>query len=197
MGSSRRLAVVASLASLAVAASVGGAAADPPIERGTYVETDSFVDVLCGREWAVDFTAQGRYSIRAGSDGVPLESFHEVARWRGVNVAANGDTFVLSARSENGRTVSIDHVGGDVYRITEMFAGNNWGIYSAGGKAVWRDRGRLLQSFEIDTLGDGDPSNDEFVDGSFELSWSGPHLVSSFEPGSELCGYVDEAVALG
>jgi hypothetical protein len=185
------------MASVAATAPVGSVVADSPIEHGTYFETDSFAVEACGREWAVDASAQGRYWLRAGDDGVPIESFHEVARWSERHVAANGDAFELAARSDNGRTVSIEHVQGNVYRITEKFAGNNFGIYSASGKAAWRDRGLWLQSFEIDTLGDNDPGNDEFVIGSFEASWRGPHFTSDTEPGSLFCTYVDVAVGLG
>lgn len=46
--------VAGSAAGLMVAASMGNAAGEPPIDSGTYAETDSLVVDVCGREWAVE-----------------------------------------------------------------------------------------------------------------------------------------------
>ncbi len=178
------------------AAPVGSAAADRPIERGTFSESESFVAHLCGRDWESTATFEGRYMVRA-TDGVPLESFHEVSSFSIWHVAENGDAYETAAHRQLLRTTDIEHVTGNVYRITEQNSGNTWGIYSASGQAAWRDRGLWIQSFEIDTLGDNDPENDQFVDGSYEASWRGPHFISDTQPGSLYCQYVDDALAMG
>jgi len=41
---------------------------------------------------------------------------------------------------------------------------------------VLNDRGSLRYTFMVDTLGDSDPENDVFIEGSFELlADNGPH----------------------
>jgi hypothetical protein len=49
-------------------------------------------------------------------------------------------------------------------------------VRDADGNVVFRDRGRLLFRFVVDTLGDNDPDNDIPIDGTFEvLAENGPH----------------------
>jgi hypothetical protein len=59
------------------------------------------------------------------------------------------------------------------------------------GNKVFFDRGRLLTTFQVDTKGDGDLSNDEFIDGSWQLlADNGAHPFFHFD--GEWCDIVQD-----
>ncbi len=89
----------------------------------------------------------------------------------------------------------MEPLGGNVYRLTITQSGRTWSMFSASGVRV-RPRGTVITTFALDTLGDADPENDQFVEGSFDLSWHGPHFFSDTQR-QEYCSNVDQAVAIG
>ena len=199
MSSHRRGAAVVSMtAALGLAWSVGPAVAGPMVDRGAYEDAFSFAGHACGRDWDVTIHIKGRYWVHSDHDGVPIDAYHEVFSYTGIRVGDNGDTWQNNGKVNKTGDVVVEHVEGNIYRITTREVGNSWGLYSASGRAVWRDRGVFTWSDLIDTKGDDDPTNDEIVKDFFDLSWHGPHIFfESTEPGSPFCEYVDEAIALG
>jgi hypothetical protein len=47
--------------------------------------------------------------------------------------------------------------------------GRPYSLTDMNGNRVFFDRGRLLTTFQVDTKGDDDLSNDEFIEGSWQL----------------------------
>ena len=80
----------------------------------------------------------------------------------------------------NGGTMTIDHQGlfktvratlveGTIYQFVAMEVGQPFVMRDGEGEVLLRDRGLLVTIFQVDTKGDLDPENDEFIDGSFFL----------------------------
>ena len=187
---------------LAISAMVGTALVGAPLalagpgEHGTFDDQETYTDTLCGQDWQVTATRSGRYKVQADPNGTPFEVYHETRTFRLDHVNSTGDEYVVSGRI-NERLSSVEPLGGNVYRLTITQSGRTWSMYSASGVRVWSDRGTVITTFALDTLGDADPENDQFVEGSFDMSWHGPHFFSDTQPGSEYCMYVDQAVAIG
>jgi hypothetical protein len=181
---------------MVLAGSVGPAVAGPMVERGSYDDSGTFESEWCARDWDGTWHVKGRYWVHSDRDGVPLEAYHEIFKFTNAYVADNGDAWQIKGKANLTGDEVVEHVEGNIYRITTTQAGNVWGIYSANGRSVWRDRGLLVITELVDTKGDDDPTNDDVA---FEdIVFRGPHILfDDFEPGSPFCEYVDEAIALG
>ena len=190
-----RSALAVALAMLASVGTSTGAGATV-VDRGTFDEQETYTDTLCGQPWTVTQTVSGRYQVRSDPAGTPFGFSHEVRTFRIDHVNDLGQSYAVSGRV-NDRLDSVEPLGGDVYQLTASQAGSTWAMTSAGGTVVWRDRGIAYFTFALDTQGDDDPSNDEFVEGSYDMWWHGPHFFSDAEPGSQYCEYVNQALALG
>ena len=60
--------------------------------------------------------------------------------------------------------------------------GRPYTLTDMNGNKVFFDRGRLLTTFQVDTKGDDDLSNDEFIEGSFQLlADNGAHPMWHFD----------------
>lgn len=181
---------------LAAALSGGASASADTIEHGTFEEGDSYTATLCGTEWDVTYSASGHYKVMSDPGGTPIDVYHEVRTFRLDHTNDAGQFYRVSGRV-NERLASVKPLGGNIYQLTLTQAGSTWTMSSASGKRVWRDRGINYIVYSIDTLGDDDPENDTFVDGSFSITWKGPHFLSDSEPGSQYCTYVAQAIAWG
>lgn len=157
--------LIAALAAVALA--VPTAANASPLEREIYSGTDSFDFDDCGFLIHGEVSFSGLFMLKAprGDDSLPLYFDNYEAHE------------VLTA---NGRTLTIDHQGlykdvritlveGTTYQIEAMEAGQPFVARDGEGNLLFHDRGLLRVTFQIDTLGDDDPENDEFVEGSYEL----------------------------
>ncbi len=96
-----------------------------------------------------------------------------------------------SARGRNGfredgdglhRDLHVTKVEGTVYPFVSKETGRPDTLTASNGTRTFFDRGRLLTTFQVDTKGDADLSNDEFIDGSFQpLDENGAHAMFFFE----------------
>lgn len=148
---------------LAMAVPAQGAA----LERESYSGTDSFDFDGCGPLVHDEVSFSGVLMLKAPTKpGAPPRYFdnYEIHE-------------VLTA---NGRTMTIDHnglykdlhatlVSGTTYRFVVQESGQPFVVRDDTGAVLLHDRGLLRTTFVADTLGDNDPDNDVFVDGSFEL----------------------------
>ncbi len=157
--------LIAALAVVALA--VPTAAHARPLEREIYSGTDSFDFDGCGFVIHNEVSFKGLFMLKAprGNDSLPL--FFDNYRTHEV-LTANGRTVVVDHQGLV-KDVSITHVEGTIYQIESMNVGQPLVVRDSEGNLLFRDRGLLRVTFQVDTLGDEDPLNDEFVEGSFEL----------------------------
>ena len=143
------------------------AAQAAPLEREQYSGTDSFDFDDCGFVVHDEVTFEGTFLLKAPrKDGAPPYLFD--------NYEAH------ETLTANGRTLTIDHQGlykdlhitlveGTVYQFVVMEAGQPFVMRDSDGEIIFRDRGVLKSTFQVDTRGDTDLDNDEFVEDSFVL----------------------------
>jgi hypothetical protein len=138
-----------------------------PLEREHYSGTDSFDFDDCGPLVHNEVSFSGVFILKAPTKpGAPPRYFDNYESHE-----------VLSA---NGRTMTIDHnglymdlhatlVSGTTYRFVAQEVGQPFVARDDSGAVLFHDRGLLRTTFVVDTKGDNDLANDEFIDGSWEL----------------------------
>ncbi len=91
---------------------------------------------------------------------------------------ANGTFFTID---HNGlyKDLHVTNVGGTLYQFVSKESGHPYTVRDMAGAIVLKDRGVLFTTFVVDTLGDSDPDNDVFVDGSFSLLKTRAHIPRS------------------
>ena len=172
------------LLALAMAAPVQAA----PLEREHYSFTDSFDFDDCGFVVHVEVVGEGVFMLKAPrSDGAPPYYFDN------YNV-----TETLTA---NGRTLTIEHQGlykdlqitlveGTIYQFVAIEAGQPFVATDEDGNVLFHDRGLLKTTFQVDTLGDTDLSNDIFIEDSWSLVMdAGAHPGFYIDGCAELTAY--------
>jgi len=152
---------------LALGVLVPTAAAAGPLDREHYSGTDSFDFADCGFNVHEDVTFEGVFMLKAPTrPGAPPRYFDNYS--------------VVETLTANGKTITIEHeglykdlhatlVGGTIYQFTAIETGQPFVVRDASGGRIIFDRGRLMTTFQVDTQGDSDLSNDVFIDGTFEL----------------------------
>jgi hypothetical protein len=159
-----------------------------PLEHEHYSGSDSFNFDNCGFVIHDEVTFEGNFMLKAPrEDGAPpylLDNYE------------NHETLTA-----NGRTLTIDHQGlykdlhitlveGTVYQFVAMEAGQPFVVRDSEGNVLFRDRGVLKYTFQVDTKGDSDLDNDEFIEGSFSvLADNGRHPGYYIDVCSELRTY--------
>jgi hypothetical protein len=145
-----------------------------PLERDHYSGTDSFVGHDCGFEIQFEVTFEGVFLLKEprspGAPGYRLDNFevHET-------LTANGRTLIIDHRGVF-KDLRVTHVAGTIYQFVTLEAGQPFVVRDGEGNVLSRDRGALKVTYQMDTQGDTDPENDEFIEGSFEvLANNGPH----------------------
>ena len=133
----------------------------------------SFVDFFtysdCGFQVDGEFHGSGLFHLRPGKHGDPTPYLFDNYDWYAVHTnPANGKWF---REQGNGlyRDLHITNVEGTVYTFVAQETGRPYSIVTSDGTKVFFDRGRLLTTFQVDTKGDDDLSNDEFIEGSWSL----------------------------
>ena len=159
----RRLIPVVALMAMALAAPVQAA----PIEYEHYSGTDSFDFVDCGFVIHDEVVFEGVFMLKApGADGAPPRLFDNY--------------HAIETLTANGRTATIEHQGlykdlhvtlveGTIYQFVAMESGRPFTVLDSDGNVLIRDRGVLVTTFQVDTKGDSDLENDEFIEGSWSL----------------------------
>lgn len=160
----------ASLLTVAAGAAGFGPALAAPLEKehyeGTFTEEFDCDGIILRQE--VSF--QGLFILKQGraGDSTPYlsDNYQYTAR-----LTAVPDTGRWFTQEGNGlykdRTITL--VEGTTYQFDAMETGQPFVVRDMNGEVVLRDRGLLHTRFQVDTKGDADLSNDEYVDGSWEL----------------------------
>jgi hypothetical protein len=188
----RRLTVSLSLAVLVAALAAPAAAA--PLEHDKYAGTDSWVlEDFCGTDWNVESTFSGNFMLKAPRGDNPTPYFFDKYRWSDVLTDVNDPSRVFTV-SGNGlwRDQHITLVEGTIYHFEVIEAGSPVTV-RVDGKVIVRDRGSIVWEFTVDTKGDADLSNDEFVSGEGPTAIHGPHPELLMED-AERCALLNEAL---
>jgi hypothetical protein len=156
----KRFVPVVALVILALAGPVQAA----PVEYEHYSGTESFDFDGCGFVIHDEVVFEGVFMLKAPAEaGAPprlFDNYHS--------------TETLTA---NGRTATIEHQGlykdlrislveGTIYQFVAIEAGRPFTVLDAAGNVLIRDRGVLVSTFQVDTMGDTDLENDVFIEGS-------------------------------
>jgi hypothetical protein len=143
------------------------------ITRSSNANHYSYVDFFtysdCGFPVNVSVQGNGQFRLRPGRHGDPTPYLFDNYEWHTVTTnPANGKWF---REDGNGlyRDLHITNVEGTVYTFVAQETGRPYSLTAMDGTKVFVDRGRLLTTFQVDTKGDDDLGNDEFIDGSWAL----------------------------
>lgn len=160
----------ASLLTVISGAAGFGPALAAPLEKEHY--QDSFTrefdcDGITLRE---DVSVEGLFMLKQGRAGDPTPYLSDNYQYS-KRVTADPDTGRWFTVEGNGlyKDRKITLVEGTTYQFDAMEAGQPFVVRDMNGEVVLRDRGLLHTRFQVDTKGDADLSNDEFVPGSWEL----------------------------
>jgi len=162
------------------------------IDRQRYSDTDVAHERTCGRYLRVETTFKGIRMTKSSPGGGPSTGtdhydIHEVL------TVANGDGYIID---QNGlyHEVKVRPAGGTLYRYTAINVGQVFTIRTLDGKAVERNRGLEEITFLLDTKGDADPANDEYLDDTIQLVRDvGKHPLIT-QTDAEFCSVIDEAI---
>jgi hypothetical protein len=159
----KRLVPVLALFALALAGPVQAR----PIEYEHYSGTDSFDFDDCGFVVHNDVVFEGVFMLKAPrSDGEPprlFDNYHAIE-----TLSANGRTATIEHQGLY-KDLRITHVEGTIYQFVAMESGQPFVARDEDGNVLFRDRGVLMVTFQVDTKGDSDLENDEFIEGSWSL----------------------------
>src|SRR4051812_24375115 len=134
-----------------------------------YAWTDRFTYSDCGFPVEVAAHGDGTFRLLPGKRGDVTPYYFD--NYRNTTVTTNPANGKWFMEEGNGlyRDLHITNVSGTVYTFVAQEVGRPYTLTDMNGTKVYFDRGRLLRTFQVDTKGDADLSNDEFIDGSFQL----------------------------
>src|SRR5262245_58964990 len=158
-----------------------------------YSWVDRFTYDDCGLTVEGAAHGSGSFHLRPGKHGDPTPYLFDNYEWHVVQTNPdNGKWFREDAQGLY-RDLKITNVEGTIYTFVAQETGRPYSLTDMDGNKVFFDRGRLLVTFQVDTKGDDDLSNDEFIEGSFELlADNGAHPNWHFD--GEWCDIVQELI---
>ena len=147
-----------------------------------YSYVDSFTFADCGFPVDVTSHGSGQFRLRPGKHGDATPYYFDNYEWHTVTTnPANGKWFARTATACTATSTSPT-CRGRCTRSSPQETGRPYSLTTMEGEKVFVDRGRLLTTFQVDTKGDDDLSNDEFIDGSWALlDENGSHPGFFFE----------------
>jgi hypothetical protein len=156
-----------------------------------YSYVDFFTYSDCGLTVNGEVHGSGTFRLNPGRHGDATPYLFDNYEWHIVSTnPANGKWF---REDGNGlyRDLHITNVDGTIYSFVAQETGRPYSLTAMDGTQVFVDRGRLLTTFQVDTKGDDDLGNDEFVEGSWALlDENGSHPGFFFE--GDFCEIVQD-----
>lgn len=163
----------------------------PNAKHYSYIDRFTYDD--CGFQVNGSVTGSGMFSLRPGRKGDPTPYYFNNYEWHIVSTnPANGKWFREDGKGLY-RDLHITMIEGTIYTFVAQETGRPYTLTAMDGTKVFVDRGRLLTTFQIDTKGDNDLSNDEFIEGSWAvLDENGRHPGFFFE--GDFCAIVQDLI---
>jgi len=152
---------------------------------------DFFTYDDCGLTVVATAENEGQFRLKSGRQGDPTPYYFDNYEWHVVSTnPANGKWFREDGQGVY-RDLHITKVEGTVYTFVAQETGRPYSLTDMNGNKVFFDRGRLLTTFQVDTKGDADLSNDEFIEDSWQLlSENGSHPGFFFD--GDFCEIVQD-----
>ncbi len=156
-----------------------------------YSWVDFFTYDDCGLTVEATAEGSGSFRLRPGKHGDPTPYLFDNYEYRVVHTNPdNGKWFVEEGQGMY-RDLKITNVEGTIYTFVAQETGRPYSLTDMDGNKVFFDRGRLLTTFQVDTKGDDDLSNDEFIEGSWALlAENGSHPGFFFD--GDFCEIVND-----
>jgi hypothetical protein len=156
-----------------------------------YHYTDAWTYSDCGLTVVGSADHSGQFRLKSGRRGDPTPYYFDNYEWHAISRnPANGKWFREDGQGLY-RDLHVTNVSGTVYTFVSQETGRPYSLTDMNGNKVFFDRGRLLTTFQVDTKGDADLSNDEFIDGSWQLLVdNGAHPFFHFD--GEWCDIVQD-----
>jgi hypothetical protein len=151
-----------------------------PAAQGAIFERLSFVDEpyafdteACGIAVHVEGTATGATRIRTGTGKFATAFFEHTNLTYSETWTAANDRFVTVTGHSVFNEVKAVPFGGNLFRFTDIQAGQPFQLYDSQGNLLLRDRGVIRFTYVFDTLGDATPGG--VTVGDMQVSVRGPH----------------------
>ena len=160
-------------------------------EHYSFREEDTFTNTECGAPITIDYVVEGSgvFKLKQGRAGDPtpyfFDNYSSVETYTNV---ANGKTATLVHQGLF-KDLRIEHVEGTIYQFTAIETGRPVVVIGPDGKKLLFDRGRIRYTFLVDTKGDADLSNDEFLGDVVDPDVAGPHPI--FFEVADFCDLLD------
>ena len=158
-----------------------------------YAFVDFFTYDDCGFTVNGSVEGRGKVRLKPGKHGDPTPYYFERYEWHVVQTnPANGKWFREDGKGVY-RDVKITLVEGTIYQFVAKETGRPYKLTDMNGNVIFADHGVLVTTFQVDTKGDSDLSNDEFIEGSFQLlKERGDHPFWFFE--GDFCEIVQDLI---
>jgi hypothetical protein len=163
-----RLAAVAT-ATVAAAGVLMAPAQARPLEHDRWSDSGTEIVRECGMRLQRDFDASGMFMLQEGRAGDSTPLVMNRYRYRTVVTNLATGKWVIEQGHGVYKDLRATHLYGTVYQLLAQEVGQPFSLFSMDGERVIFDRGMLRTTFQIDTLGDADLSNDEYIEGSFSV----------------------------
>jgi hypothetical protein len=147
-----------------------------PSDGKHYAWYDAFTYDDCGFRVEGSGYGSGMFKLKPGRRGDPTPYYFDNHESHIITTnPANGKWFREDAQGLY-KDQKIVNVEGTIYTFTAVDVGRPYTLTDMEGNRVYFDRGRLVHQFSVDTKGDDDLSNDEFIEGSYStLADNGGH----------------------
>lgn len=133
----------------------------------------------------------GQFRLKTGRQGDPTPYYFDNYEWHVVSTNPDNGKWFREDGQGLYRDLHITNVDGTVYTFVSQETGRPYTLTDMNGNRVFFDHGRLLTTFQVDTKGDDNLDNDEFIDGSFQLlADNGAHPFWHFD--GEWCDIVQQ-----
>jgi hypothetical protein len=166
MSTTYRKGVTSIGAALVLALAVAAPTSAKPLEQEHYEGTNAGTFDACGPTYEFESEFRGLFKLKSGRGGDLTPYLSDNYDWE--TVIRNPATGAWITEQGNGlyKDLRITRLHGTVYRFIAQESGSPYTIRTADGTKVIKDRGLLRYQFDVDTKGDADLDNDEFIEGS-------------------------------